>query len=63
MRTGHVGDLFCKVSAETPVKLTKKQKELLQEFQSTLNEGGSRHSPRSSSWTSKLKSFFDDLVT
>ena len=32
VRTGHVGDLYCRVGVETPVNLTGKQKELLQEF-------------------------------
>lgn len=60
---GFVGDLYCEVQVETPVNLTKRQKELLEEFGSTLNEGGSKHSPNESSWANKIKSFFDDIVT
>ena len=63
VRSGRVGDLFCKVSAETPVNLTRRQKELLREFDEVTRSGGARHSPRESSWTDKLKSFFDDIVT
>ncbi len=62
VRNGHQGDLYCKVTVETPVKLTKKQKDLLRQFEESLGEGGDRHCPRSSSWTGRLKMFFDDLV-
>jgi molecular chaperone DnaJ len=47
---------------ETPVKLTKQQKELLNKFEFSLKEGGNRHSPRSGSWGDRIKSFFDELV-
>ena len=57
VRNGHVGDLFCHISIETPVNLSKRQKELLQEFDTLLREGGARHSPREQSWMEKLKGF------
>lgn len=57
---GH-GDLLCKVSIETPVNLTKKQKELLTAFQETLEQGKSKHSPRSSSWFDGVKKFFEEM--
>ena len=60
---GHIGDLYCQVQVETPVNLTKRQKELLEELDSTLHDGGSKHSPNESSWADKIKSFFDDIVT
>lgn len=60
---GFVGDLYCEVVVETPVNLTKRQKELMQELDETLHAGGSKHSPQESSWTDKIKSFFDDIVT
>jgi len=60
---GFVGDLYCAVEVETPVNLTKRQKELLQEFDQTIHEGGRQHSPQESSWADKIKSFFDDIVT
>ncbi len=60
---GFVGDLYCEVSVETPVNLTKRQKELLQELDQTIQDGGSKHNPQNSSWSDKIKSFFDDLVT
>ena len=35
---------------------------LLQDFEDSLAEGGNRHSPRTESWSDKIKSFFDELV-
>ncbi|MFV1993563.1 MAG: molecular chaperone DnaJ [Acidiferrobacterales bacterium] len=58
VRNGHVGDLYCKVSIETPVKLTGKQKELLKEFNELTREGNSRHHPREHSWLGAVKQFF-----
>ena len=54
------GDLLCQVQVETPVNLSKRQKELLEEFAGTLRDGGSRHSPQSSSWLDKAKKFFEE---
>jgi molecular chaperone DnaJ len=62
VRNGNQGNLYCKVVVETPVKLTKQQKELLNKFEFSLKEGGNRHSPRSGSWGDRIKSFFDELV-
>lgn len=58
VRTGHVGDLYCRVTVETPVNLTDRQKELLQEFDRLTRQGGTRHNPREQSWLDKLKTFF-----
>jgi molecular chaperone DnaJ len=58
VRTGQLGDLFCRISVETPVNLTDKQKALLQELDHSLQEGGARHNPRETSWLDKLRSFF-----
>ncbi len=57
VRSGSVGDLYCHTSIETPVNLTKRQKELLEEFESLVRSGGARHHPREQSWMDKLKSF------
>jgi molecular chaperone DnaJ len=58
VRTGQVGDLYCKVSVETPVHLTAEQEKALREFEASLRAGGTRHSPRESSWLDKLKGLF-----
>jgi len=60
VRGGDVGDLICRVVVETPVNLTAKQKELLQEFEASLN-GGDKHSPKASSWLDGVKKFFEDM--
>ncbi|MHB1142466.1 MAG: molecular chaperone DnaJ [Sulfuricaulis sp.] len=58
VRSGQTGDLYCRISVETPVNLTARQKELLQELDQSLREGGTRHSPREASWVDKLKGIF-----
>jgi len=61
VRGGSVGDLLCRVVVETPVKLSKEQKVLLEELRDSLGEGGKSHSPRQTSWFEGVKNFFDDL--
>ncbi|MFN2359719.1 MAG: molecular chaperone DnaJ [Marinobacter sp.] len=62
VRGGPSGDLLCRVAVETPVNLTKRQKELLGEFQKTLDDGDSnQHGPRKTSWFEGVKSFFDEM--
>jgi molecular chaperone DnaJ len=56
VRGGSVGDLLCRVAVETPVNLTGKQKELLQELQGTMK--GGKNSPKQSSWFDGMKNFF-----
>lgn len=58
LRSSYPGDLYCHITVETPVRLTDEQKELLRKFADSLNEGGSKHSPNSKSWTDRVKSFF-----
>ncbi len=59
---GGVGDLICKIEVETPVNLSRKQKELLEEFQRAMEEGDGKHSPRSNSWFVGVKKFFEDMT-
>lgn len=61
VRGGAVGDLICRVTIETPVNLTDRQKTLLQEFETSVQEGGSRHNPQSHSWLDGVKRFFDKM--
>ena len=58
VRGGSQGDLMCRVVVETPVNLSKKQRELLKEFQKTLEGQGSKNSPKKESWFEGVKSFF-----
>ena len=48
---------------ETPVNLTRKQKDLLKDFSGQVEEGGERHSPQASSWVDGVKKFFDGLAS
>jgi len=61
VRGGPVGDLMCRVMVETPINLSSRQKELLQEFQKTMDQGGSTHNPQASSWLDGVKKFFDGM--
>ena len=61
VRGGGVGDLLCRVNLETPVKLSDDQKDLLRNFQKSLEAGGKKHSPKESSWFQGVKDFFDRL--
>lgn len=58
VRGAYPGDLYCHFVVETPVKLTEEQKTILRQFETSLTEGGERHSPQSKSWTDRVKDFF-----
>lgn len=62
VRGGAVGDLMCRVVIETPVHLTKEQKDLIEKLGDSLVGGGKQHSPQEHSWTDGVKSFFDKLT-
>lgn len=61
VRGGSQGDLLCRVQVETPVNLTSRQKELLQEFQASMDETSHKHSPKKSGWFDSVKNFFEDF--
>ena len=56
-----VGDLICKVTVETPVKLNAKQKDILRDFEASLSANSKNHRPKESTWLDGVKKFFDDL--
>jgi molecular chaperone DnaJ len=58
VRGSVTGDLYCHVSVETPVKLTSKQRELLREFESTIQQNPDAHSPRAKNWFDRVREFF-----
>lgn len=62
VRGGAVGDLLCRVQIETPVRLTKEQRQIVESLQESLTGGGKQHSPQEHSWTDGVKSFFDKLT-
>lgn len=59
VRSNAYGDLMCHVVVETPVNLTARQKDLLQELESINAKDGSRHNPRAKSWMDRVKEFFE----
>ena len=58
VRGAVVGDLYCHVAIETPVKLTARQKELLREFETISQKDPAAHTPRSKGFFDKVKDFF-----
>lgn len=58
LRGGGHGDMFIELSVETPVNLTSRQKELLQEFEKLSEE----NNPQSTNFFSKVKSFWDGMT-
>ncbi len=61
VRGGDIGDLICRVVIETPVNLGRGQKELLEQFASSLNKNEKRHRPKESGWLDSVKKFFEEL--
>lgn len=57
LRSGGPGDMFIELAVETPVKLTARQKELLQEFDDLSAE----NNPQSAGFFSSVKSFWDSM--
>ena len=62
VRSSTKGDLLCRVIVETPVKLDRKQKELLKEFEQSILNQGTKNSPRAHSWLNGVKRFFDSMT-
>jgi molecular chaperone DnaJ len=55
LRSSARGDLIIEAGVETPVNLTKKQKEILAQFEETTHQG--QNSPESSGFFAKVKEF------
>ncbi|MCX7338537.1 MAG: molecular chaperone DnaJ [Alphaproteobacteria bacterium] len=53
------GDLIVEVTVETPVNLTKKQKEILKQFDETMQK--EPNNPQSSGFFAKVKDFWEEL--
>jgi molecular chaperone DnaJ len=60
VRGGAAGDLFCRVVVETPVSLSAEQKDLLRQFEASLQSGS--HKPRETSFFEGVKKFFTGAV-
>ncbi|MDJ0613857.1 MAG: molecular chaperone DnaJ [Rhizobiaceae bacterium] len=59
MRSTDLGDMYIQVVTETPQKLTKRQRELLEEFEQLSSE---ENSPESTGFFSRMKRFLDGFA-
>lgn len=57
LRGGGSGDMFIELAVETPVNLTSRQKELLQEFEDLSED----NNPESSTFFKSVKNFWDSM--
>ena len=57
-RENFFGDLYCTVQVETPVSLTDKQKEILRQFDRSVNDSNTDHRPNKKTWTDSVSDFF-----
>jgi molecular chaperone DnaJ len=55
LRTAQHGDMYIQVSVETPVNLTRRQKELLKEF----DQEAKNNSPQSEGFFAKARAFWE----
>lgn len=60
LRTSRVGDMYIQVAVETPRKLNRRQRELLEEFE---RASSSENNPESSGFFARVRSFIDGLGT
>jgi len=63
VRSTRHGDLICRVVVETPVRLTKAQRELFESLEATFEESdGDRHTPRAKGWIDGVKEFWSRVT-
>ena len=60
MRGRGQGDMYVQAMVETPVNLSKEQRDLLAQFQASLGDGGT--SPESEGFFKKAKELWDDIT-
>jgi molecular chaperone DnaJ len=60
LRSHARGDMYIQIGVETPVNLTKRQQELLREFESAGS--GKKTSPESEGFFTRVKEFWEDLT-
>jgi molecular chaperone DnaJ len=58
LRSAARGDMYIQVAVETPQNLTRRQRELLEEFEAEAHKA-ERHSPESEGFFAKVKEFFE----
>jgi molecular chaperone DnaJ len=64
VRSSRAGDLICRVVVETPVRLTKQQRELLEQLETTFaHDEAERHTPRAKTWVDGVKQFWSRVTS
>jgi molecular chaperone DnaJ len=64
VRSSRTGDLICRVVVETPVRLTKEQRDLLEQLETTFSGGDAdQHTPRAKSWVDGVKQFWSRVTS
>ena len=61
LRSSSMGDLYCHIVVETPVNLTERQRELLEEFEKISTGLDRAQTPRQKSFMDKLRDLKNDL--
>ena len=56
-RHSRLGDMMCHIVVETPVKLSKKQQEMLRTFGDSV-AGHDKHAPKTKAWLKSIQSIF-----
>jgi molecular chaperone DnaJ len=59
LRSSERGDMYAQIMVETPMHLTKRQQELLEEFERAGK--GKQHSPEAEGFFAKVKEFWNEL--
>jgi molecular chaperone DnaJ len=62
VRGGRAGDLICRVMVETPIRLTREQRELLEQLESTFSDDD-QHTPRAKTWVDGVKQFWSRVTS
>lgn len=63
LRRPERGDMYIQITVETPVNLSRKQRELLEEFRGQAkSKGANSNSPKTEGFFSRVKEFWDDLT-
>jgi molecular chaperone DnaJ len=62
LRSAARGDMFIQAVVETPMNLTKRQQELLKEFEHEAADNAGQNSPESHGFFAKVKELWQDLT-
>ena len=62
LRSNATGDLYVQVAVEVPQNLTRRQRELLEQFDQESQGKNETHHPESHGFFARVKDFFEDLT-